>query len=203
MKKSVFTAFLVSAFIVVPTAQATFIDRGNGLIYDDVLDVTWLQDANYAYTSGYDTDGRMTWDDASLWAANLSVEGYDDWRLPTYDPSNPRPITPTSANEFGSLWSQLGGGDSIFSDADASPFFNLPFNNDMDIWYWTGLEYDADPSRAWRMSMSCACWDAPLKSNEYFVWAVRDGDVAVPEPATVALLGLGIAGIGFARRKNL
>ena len=30
------------------TAQAMLWDRGGGLIYDDVLKVTWLQDANYA-----------------------------------------------------------------------------------------------------------------------------------------------------------
>ncbi|MDZ7752733.1 MAG: hypothetical protein U5S82_13950 [Gammaproteobacteria bacterium] len=29
-------------------ASATLFDRGRGLIYDDVLDITWLQDANYA-----------------------------------------------------------------------------------------------------------------------------------------------------------
>ena len=29
-------------------ATAALYDRGNGLIYDDVLDITWLQDANYA-----------------------------------------------------------------------------------------------------------------------------------------------------------
>lgn len=69
-------------------AQAALHDRGGGLVYDDVLDVTWLADANYAKTSGYDADGLMNWQDALTWAANLSyydsVRGvtYDDWRLP-------------------------------------------------------------------------------------------------------------------------
>ncbi|EGK72256.1 hypothetical protein METUNv1_01372 [Methyloversatilis universalis FAM5] len=31
-------------------AQAPLHDRGGGLVYDDVLDVTWLADANYART---------------------------------------------------------------------------------------------------------------------------------------------------------
>ena len=30
------------------SVNAALYDRGNGLIYDDVLDITWLQDANYA-----------------------------------------------------------------------------------------------------------------------------------------------------------
>lgn len=79
---------------VMTSANAALVDRGGGLIYDTVLNVTWLQDANYAMTSGYSVDGRMTWGEASTWAANLSyydsVRGvtYDDWRLPSVGPSN-------------------------------------------------------------------------------------------------------------------
>jgi len=76
------------------SAQATLHDRGGGLLYDDVLNLTWLQDANYAKTSGYAHsfgmgDGRLDWGQAMHWASTLSyfdsVRGvtYDDWRLPT------------------------------------------------------------------------------------------------------------------------
>ena len=58
------------------------------MIYDDDLDITWLQDANYAQTSGHDADGRMSWDNAVAWADGLSYEGYNDWRLPTLNPVN-------------------------------------------------------------------------------------------------------------------
>ena len=37
-------------------SNATLIVRAGGLVYDDVLDITWLQDANYAQTTGYDED---------------------------------------------------------------------------------------------------------------------------------------------------
>ena len=71
-------------FVVVSSSShAALYDRGNGLIYDDVLDITWLQDANYAQTSGYESDGYMNWLDASAWAAQLEYGGYDDWRLPS------------------------------------------------------------------------------------------------------------------------
>ncbi len=76
------------------TASATLIDRGNGLLYDTVLNVTWLQDANYAKTSGYAATGvdlatgTMTWAAANTWAAQLNVGGLSDWRLATNTPVN-------------------------------------------------------------------------------------------------------------------
>ena len=49
-------------FVVVSSSShAALYDRGNGLIYDDVLNITWMQDANYAQTSGYEADGQMAW----------------------------------------------------------------------------------------------------------------------------------------------
>lgn len=73
-------------------AHATLIDRGSGLLYDDVLKITWLQDANYAKTSGYDADGKMSWGEAKTWASNLvfhdAVRNIDlsDWRLAKNSP---------------------------------------------------------------------------------------------------------------------
>ncbi len=45
------------------TAKAELINRGSGFVYDTDLDITWLQDANYARTSGYTTEG-FTYDEA-------------------------------------------------------------------------------------------------------------------------------------------
>ncbi len=78
-------------------AQAALHDRGNGLIYDDVLDVTWLQDANLAATetfgvSGISTDGIIEdCDTAREWidAMNAaSYKGFSDWQLPGAEPVN-------------------------------------------------------------------------------------------------------------------
>ena len=63
------------------------------MLYDNVLNVTWLQDANYAKTSGYDADGKMNRDAANTWAANLSFHDsvrnvdYSDWRLAAIAPA--------------------------------------------------------------------------------------------------------------------
>jgi len=79
------------------SAHATLVNNGNGLIYDDVLNITWLQDANYANSSNYVTsngrhvtssDGQMSWDEAMEWAEQLNYAGFSEWRLPTVKPIN-------------------------------------------------------------------------------------------------------------------
>lgn len=68
------------------SADAALLSRvGGQAYYDDVLDITWLADANYAMTSGYDSDGLMTWDEAQSWIGTLNTANYlgvNDWRLP-------------------------------------------------------------------------------------------------------------------------
>src|SRR3989337_2771319 len=85
MKKVILLIVLIFA-IGINNAEATLIDRGGGLIYDTDLNITWLQDANYADTTGYDdilygydTNGRLSWELSIEWVNNLSYAGYDDW----------------------------------------------------------------------------------------------------------------------------
>ena len=86
------TKLLVTLLLGISTSsQASLIDRGNGLLYDNVLDITWLQDANYARTSHYvgaDSSGKMDWATATTWAADLVFGGYSDWRLASNSPVN-------------------------------------------------------------------------------------------------------------------
>jgi hypothetical protein len=53
--------------------------------YDDVLNITWLADANNAQTSGFDDDGSITWFEAGTWFSSLNANAYlglTAWRLP-------------------------------------------------------------------------------------------------------------------------
>lgn len=53
--------------------------------YDTTLNITWLADANYSETSGYDANGQMFWFDAIGWIDHLNTTnlyGYNQWRLP-------------------------------------------------------------------------------------------------------------------------
>lgn len=145
-------------FGAVTGAHAILIDRGGGMIYSTDLDVTWLQDANYAKTSGYDEDGMMTWDAAHAWVSNLSYGGYQDWRLPTFDPDNPDARTnPTLLHEMGYLsYVELNNPGNGSDDLqNAGPFINLmpDQNNNVGPWFWSGTE--TSPNNAWRFCFEC------------------------------------------------
>lgn len=116
-------ALALAGLIGSGAAQAALVDRGGGMLYDDVLNITWLQDANYAKTSGYDSDGYMTWSEAKTWADNLTYGGYSDWRLA----SN----TPVGAN-----WNYVG--NSFDGTADIGYNITSP-NSELSYMFYVNL----------------------------------------------------------------
>lgn len=110
------------------TAEAALYDRGNGMIYDDVLNITWLQDANYARTSGYDDDGAMGWNEANTWASQLVYGGYDDWRLASARLQSP-PIIPGSWGIPDDVPEYLGGSWDIGYNIVRSELGHMFYNN--------------------------------------------------------------------------
>jgi hypothetical protein len=120
-------AFTAAAVVLSGSAQAALFDRGGGMIYDDVLKITWLQDASYARTSGYDADGLMSWQEASLWAENLVYGGFDDWRLPSVAPINGVAFDYSTASYDG----KTDTGARITSEnAEMSHLFYVTLGND-------------------------------------------------------------------------
>ncbi|WIM06106.1 MAG: PEP-CTERM sorting domain-containing protein [Candidatus Nitricoxidivorans perseverans] len=214
--KHAMTSLALGMTLAAGNAQAALHDWGGGLIYDDVLDVTWLSDANYAETSGYDADGKMTWAGATAWAAALSYTvgavTYTDWRLPTAlntDGSGPCSGS-CNDSEMGHLfYVDLGGsfGSPISTsvDPDLSKFQNIKdgVGTLSGGYYWSSTEYSVFPGlMAWNFDMGSGNQqDWSLKSNAYYAWAVRDG-APIPEPGEWALMLSGLGLVGFMARRR-
>ena len=202
-------------------SQAALIDRGGGLIYDDVLNVTWLQDASYAETSGYAEYGNLSWNEAVNWASNLSyydsVRGvtYDDWRLPSTvnDPSSLGYDTTGLSSELSYMYFiNLGYAPEYSHDryapAPSSSNYN-PFINLSTRAYWSGTLSDRG-DRAWLVHYHFGSQETNSLYDGLKVWALRDGDVAgmisnpsVPEPGTMGLFAATLAiGAVVRRRRN-
>lgn len=187
------------------SANADLFDRGGGLIYDSDLDITWLQNANYA-------GGPLSLGQAQQWVEDLEYQGYNDWRLPSalnQDGSGPDSTSPSGGGPYIVDDSEMGHLYFVeLGNALNGPLTNIgPFQNVLDdtegnellsghYWY----AESGDPpygSLQWMFSFNdgyqtlSGLWGSPA-----YAWAVRDGDsVPVPVPGALILAGIGI---GFA-----
>jgi hypothetical protein len=176
--------------------QAVLIDKGNGLIYDTDLDITWLANAN--------SGGLLTWDAAVNWADSLETGSAMNWRLPTADncvSTNTNPMDCSA--EFNRLfYNELGGTQGDPLTGDVGPFADIQNN------YWTSEERVSDPPSAWYFwfggSAGTRDW-AWADDETISVWAVHDGNIATPIPAAIWLFGsglLGMLGLAYRRRSS-
>jgi hypothetical protein len=177
-------------FVFSVSAQATLINMGDGTIYDDDLQLSWLQNAN--------TNGSMDWFNANTWADNLVFAGFDNWRLPAADP--------VCGLNHGCTGSEMGHlyitelGNSAFG-----PLTNTGDFTNLQAWlYWSGTEYPPNTSYALDFYFVNGNQDGSYKYDDFlYAMAVRPGErsTSVPEPATLLLLGSGLAGMAALRKR--
>lgn len=146
MKKLMVFLSAVSLVIGIGSnVQATLIDRGNGLIYDTVLEITWLQDANLAESntfgvSGIQEDGKMSWDTANDWITAMNDDnylGYSDWRLPQVLPVNGSSYGYSRAYDGSSDEGyNISALDSAYPESTASEMAYMYYNNLGNLGYY-------------------------------------------------------------------
>lgn len=219
MRSLFIRAIGASALLLCVSANAALIDRGEGFIYDDVLDVTWAQNANI--------NGKAQWANQVAWAAGYSqthsVYGtFDDWRLPTvtdtgtsgcdsaYTGTDCGYNVDTSTSEMASLFYDTLGNLSFYDTGGSSPQAGWgltntgPFTNLQSNSYWSGTEYEPYDWEVWYFYFYNGNQTNGSKYNSYYALAVRDGDIiasVVPVPAAVWLFGSALLGLGWMRRK--
>ena len=117
---------------------ATWIDPGTGLEWQ------------------CDSPGRMNWYDAQTYAQSLSINGKDDWRLPT-------------ASELETLLDR-----TILLDRTVyRPVMReeIPFRDDLS--YWSSTTFGPDRNNAWIVMFDGAYVLSYYKTNPYHVRCVR------------------------------
>jgi len=102
----------------------------------------------------WESPGEMTWHKAQEYAESLTLEGKDDWRLPTLA-------------ELESLLDRT----KARSDGRAPMREEVPFRDNLS--YWSSTTFEHDTKNAWIVMFDGAYLLSYYKTNAYYIRCVR------------------------------
>ena len=134
-----------------------FIHNGNGTVTNTDTGLMWQQDT---------APETYTWQEALSYCENLTLAGYDDWRLP-------------NVNEL----------HSIVDYSTYDPSIKTTFSpNTVSSYYWSSTSNAGDPIYAWVVYFGSGAMYFGPKSYLYYVRAVRSGQCGSLDTSTTTTI---------------
>ena len=181
---------LVIVLVMVSTAaNATLINRGNGLVYDTINNLTWTQNASIS-ENPINPGNTRDLPDSLAWVFDLNYAGIGNWQLP-------------DIGQLAILYAELGAyAPGIHRTGNQGPFTGI------QRFYWSdtmfvpsGPGQPAAGSNSWiyDFEYSGQYVSGMQGVHGYYAWPVAVGDVGkIPSPDSLSLLAFAIGWLATA-----